>query len=232
MIAAILAHETDAARQTLTLGDWVEDSDGSPAGDSYSGALRTSDFMPDHAKAFAKAAGEPRWTGIADRTYSIFDGLIAGFSPKTGLLPDFVVLRDGKYAPAPRKFLEGGHDGFYAYNTCRDPWRIGTDYLISGDPRALALLRPLNTWICKAASGDPDKINAGYKLDGKRLAEDDSAAFTGPFAVAAMADASRQKWLDALWTRLRDRSPDDETYFGNTVKLLTLIVLSGNWVAP
>ena len=109
------------------------------------------------------------------------------------------------------------------------PWRVGTDYLLSGDPRALALLRPLNAWIQQATGGDPGKINAGYRLDGQPLAKDDSAAFIGPLAVAAMTDPAHQTWLNALWADLLAREPAREDYFGNSVKLLTMIVVSGNW---
>lgn len=224
MLAAILKGETDPARHTLTLGNWA----GQTPGSRYDGSLRSSDFMPGHLKAFARASGDPRWSAIVDHTYALFEEVAASFSPHTGLLPDFIVLKNGKYAPAPPRFLESKHDGAYAYNACRVPWRLGVDYLISGDPRALALLKPLNAWVQKATGGDPARINAGYRLDGKPLASDRSDAFTGPFAVAAMLGPGGQPWLDRLCATLLDRPLDDEDYYGNTIKLLTLIVLSGN----
>ena len=113
------------------------------------------------------------------------------------------------------------------------PWRIGTDALLSGDPRARALLQPLNAWIQRAAGGDPGKINAGYRLDGVPLKADRSAAFNGPLLVAAMIGGpDQQAWLNALWSDLADRPLAADDYFGNTVKLLTLIVASGNWWQP
>lgn len=223
VMAAILAGETDAARDTLTLGDWEDDE--SPMW----GSLRSSDFMPVYLKRFAAVSNDKRWTAITDHTYAIFTGLISNFSPNTALLPDFIVLKNGQYAPAPPHFLEGKDDGNYAYNACRYPWRIGLDYLLNGDKRALQMLQRLNQWIVKAADGDPEKVNAGYRLDGKPLKEDDSAAFIGPFAVAAMAEPQNQEWLNALWNDLLQRKPNKEGYYGNSVKLLTMIVVSGNW---
>ena len=226
VIAAILVAETDPQRQTLTLGNWVDDE--SPQW----GGIRTSDFIPAALKGFAVASSDPRWTQISGSTYQILGNLIAGFSPKTGLLPDFAQYKEGSYRPAPPKYLEGRNDGFYSYNACRVPWRVGTDYLLTGDPRALGLLTPLNDWIQQATGRDPSKINAGYRLDGKPLREDDSAAFIGPLAVAAMTNPSQQEWLNALWSNLLARELAHETYFGNTIKLLTMIVVSGNWWQP
>jgi len=219
VIDAIRASETDPQRHILTLGSWVD------AESPQWGGLRPSDFIPAHLKAFAAVSGDPQWTQIADTTYQLLGKLL----PRTGLSPDFIAWKQGVYLPAPPRYLEGRNDGCYSYNACRVPWRVGTDYLLSGDPRALALLQPLNAWIQQATGGDPGKINAGYRLDGQPLAKDDSAAFIGPLAVAAMTDPAHQTWLNALWADLLAREPAREDYFGNSVKLLTMIVVSGNW---
>ena len=219
VIAAIRASETDPQRHTLTLGSWVDEKC------PQWGGLRSSDFMPAHLKGFAADSGDPQWTQMVDATYRLLGKLL----PPTGLTPDFIAWKRGAYRPAPPHYLEGPYDGCYSYNACRVPWRVGTDYLLSGDPRALALLRPLNAWIQQATGGDPGKINAGYRLDGQPLAKDDSAAFIGPLAVAAMTDPAHQTWLNALWADLLAREPAREDYFGNSVKLLTMIVVSGNW---
>ena len=229
VIAAIQRAETDPQRQTLTLGSWV--SEEGPRSRLRNG-LRTSDFMPAHLKSFAAATGDLRWNGIVDATYRLLGGLLSAHSPQTGLLPDFVQWKAGSYQPAPPKFLEGIHDGCYSYNACRVPWRVGTDALLTGDPRSRALLAPLNAWAEKTTGGDPQKINAGYELDGRSLSKDSSAAFIGPLAVAAMSDPARQAWLNALWADLLARKPDAEDYYGNSVKLLTMIVISGNWWQP
>jgi len=223
LLAAITAAEMHPERHTLQLGNWVE------PGSKYDGALRPSDFMPGHWKAFAAATGDPRWTQALDATYTLLAEAATRHAPQTGLLPDFLQISKASYTPAPPKFLEGKHDGAFGYNACRVPWRIGTDYLLTGDPRALALLRPMNTWARTATEGDPDRLNAGYRLDGHPLAEDESSAFWGPFAIAAMTDPDHPEWLNALWQKLRTRPMKEDDYYGNTIKLLTMIVVSGNW---
>ncbi|HWL54965.1 MAG TPA: glycosyl hydrolase family 8 [Chthoniobacteraceae bacterium] len=226
---AILKAETDPKRRIFLLGNWVD-----PKG-PHGAAFRTSDFMPAHLKQFGRASGDVRWKALTDRLYPIFASLAVLRTPPTGLLPDFAVAdpkTPGSYLPAPPQFLESKNDGRYSYNACRVPWRLGTDYLLNGDPRARAVLDPLNAWVRRATGGDPARLNAGYRLRGLPLQPlHRSAAFIGPFAVAAMTDTSpgSQEWLDALWADLVHRAPEEDAYYGNTLKLLSMIVLSGNW---
>ncbi|HEY0707663.1 MAG TPA: beta-glucanase, partial [Polyangia bacterium] len=71
----------------------------------------------------------------------------------------------------------------------------------------------------------------GYRLDGTALSTGSAnGAFVGPFAVAAMIDGSHQNWLDALWTWMVDKELQD--YYADSIRLLSMIVVSGNWWAP
>jgi len=56
--------------------------------------------------------------------------------------------------------------------------------------------------------------------------------FVAPFAVAAMADQRDQAWLDALCASMIKPSADDGDYFDGTIKMLCLLVVSGNWWSP
>ena len=44
------------------------------------------------------------------------------FSPKTGLLPEFVWKQEGEWVPVDSNFLEGEKDPYYSYNASRVPW--------------------------------------------------------------------------------------------------------------
>jgi hypothetical protein len=55
-------------------------------------------------------------------------------------------------------------------------------------------------------------------------------AFLAPLGVGAMVSAE-QSWLDAVWTTVANYEPDD-SYYEDTLKLLALIAMSGNWWAP
>lgn len=224
IIAAIRAAEVDASHSYVRLGDWTD------AGPFYD-ATRSSDFMPGHLASFAAATGDARWTQVADRSYQLMAALQAGFAPTTGLLPDFIEHPLTDPSPVDGTFLENPSDGAYGYNACRDPWRIALDFLVRGDPRARAITRRMNTWIAGATGGDPTRILPGYTLAGASLGRTYlDLAFVAPFGVSAMVDASNQAWLEAIWdTVIATR---DTGYYGDTIAMLSLIAMSGNWWAP
>jgi hypothetical protein len=111
------------------------------------------------------------------------------------------------------------------------PWRIGTDALLFKNDAISAQAQRLSTWIEKATGGDPKKIRAGYTLEGKPLKDSDyfTSVFAAPFAVAAMTDAKQQKWLNELYAAVRASRED---YFEDSVTLLCLLDLSGNFWDP
>lgn len=220
MINAIMSHDINQTQWTIRLGDWATSG-------SYNTATRPSDFMINHFKAFQSATGDARWKNVIDKTYTIIDNLYTGYSASTGLLPDFVVYSGGAYTPAPADFLESSNDGYYNYNSCRTPWRIATDYLLTGDNRALGQLNKLNSWIKTKTSNTPGNIKDGYKLNGTTYGSYNSGAFYGPFGVGAMTSAANQSWLNSLWTHTANSSP--ENYYEDSLKLFSLIVMSGNW---
>ena len=228
VIAAIGDHELDESHGYVLLGDWATADDP----DGYHDATRSSDLLSDHFHSFALASGDPAWTDLRDSTYTLIAALQTNAAPNTGLLPDFIVSPLVAPMPAPADFLEDVSDGSYAYNACRDPWRIATDFLVAGDPRAQAAALAMTNWIAESTSGDPNQIRAGYQLDGSPSPDSDylTMAFVAPFGPAAMVSDGHQAWLDAIWQTTLEAEP--EGYYEDTLKLLTMIVMSGNWWAP
>jgi len=91
----------------------------------------------------------------------------------------------------------------------------------------------INTWVKAQTGGHPEKIVAGYDLAGRILDRDDrSMAFTACFGVGAMCDAAHQEWLNALWDHIVASNSPDDRYYGRTLKMLSLIAMSGNWWTP
>ena len=199
-----------------TLGDWT-----SPGEPRYWRATRPSDWMPDHLRAFAAATGDPRWAA-SRRAVLRLAGRVAG--RRTGLLPDFVV----RSRPARAGFLEGPGDGHFSWNACRTPWRLGTEAALYGGGRAL--VRSVSRWARRKTGGRPARVRAGYTLRGRALTRDRSLAFTAPLAVAAMSDPGAQRWLDRLWARLA--AAPSEGYYADSIRLQSMLVVSGNWWVP
>ncbi len=224
--AAISRRGLEGQGRYVLLGDWVTRDN-----EKHYGGTRTSDFMGTHFRTFAKGTRDGVWPGLLDNTYWLADSVQTHHTPQTGLLPDFI-QGAGTDAPRPASmgFLEGPRDGSYAYNACRIPLRFGTDYVTSGDARAQRMTQRLNEFVKKASGGDPKQLRGGYYLDGRPMVDYETMAFTGPFGVGAMVDASNQAWLDALWKHSVEREP--ERYYEDTLRMISMIVMSGNWWVP
>ncbi|MDX2167235.1 MAG: glycosyl hydrolase family 8 [Deltaproteobacteria bacterium] len=229
VIADIADGERDPSGRILWLGDWVGGSS-----DRYRAATRSSDLMPAHLRSFAQASGDASWTQLRDATYELIATLQSTYAASTGLLPDFVESALSTPKPAAANFLEGANDGAYDYNACRVPWRLGSDAVLSGDTRARAAVQRLTTWIRGASGDDPSRIASGYRLNGTVSpgANYQSMAFIAPFGVAAMSDAGNQAWLNAVWDEVVATPVSAEGYYENSIKLLSMLVMSGNWWAP
>ena len=223
VIDAIALSELNPETRLPLLGDWATSA-------QFYYSTRPSDFMPDHFRAFVAATGNPdlrhqHRTGV--RLAARLQKLV---SPTAGLLPDFAVDTHRDVRPAPAGFLEDTTDGDYSYNACRVPWRFATDFVASGDERARALLAPMTAWIKQQSGGDPRRVAAGYRLDGSQVTPGPNGAFLAPLAVAATLDASHQAWLDALWQWMVETPLED--YYADSIRLLSMIVVSGNWWVP
>jgi hypothetical protein len=226
--------------------------------------MRSSDFMPDHIRAFRQATDDPSWDSVLNNNYRLFRYLQDTYSPEAGLVPDFIKdirLRPGQgyngsaappaphgdgdetvisaeeeisAVPAQPNYLESKYDGKYNFNACRVPWRIAADYLVSGDKRAAEFLSKINPWIRETTKDNPDNISAGYTLSGEDLPHRyfEALCFICPFAVAAMTNAHNQEWLNKLWDYIVDFKMKDFDYYDNSIKMIDLIILSGNYWAP
>lgn len=195
---------------------------------------RSSDFMPDHFKAFQKATNDLRWSKVIDSNYKLFLKMQRVYSSDAGLIPDFIVNVNKTPKPAAPYFLESTYDGYYNYNACRVPWRITTDYLLTGDKRSKQIADKINKWIRETTSGNPYNLSAGYTLAGNDLRGRyfEALSFIAPFAVSAMVDKKNQAWLNKIWDYLLAFKLKDYDYYDNTIKMLDMIVISGHYWEP
>jgi len=232
MINAIMQSDVNQSHWTLRLGDWA--TSGTSKGFAYATSTRPSDFMMDHMRSYFEATGDGRWTNVINKTYFVINTLFTNNSPNTGLIPDFIVLNGTNYQPAPANFLEGSTDGKYNYNSCRTPWRFATDYLLRGVSGSLAEERKMNAWIVGSSGGNASRVYPGYNLDGTPLDTSyTDSSFTSPFGVNAMIDSTNQTWVNSLWSwNVSGGISANDGYFGNSIKMHCLIVMSGNWWIP
>lgn len=226
-ITAIKRSLVQPRTHLLLAGDWARDGD-----DEVSRVSRSSDWMLDHFRAFRAASGDPFWDSVLDAHQRLITRLQAEYAPHTGLLPDFVVGVEGVPHPAKGEILESSHDGAFWWNACRVPWRIGTDAVLSGDPRSMAAAAALNQFARSTSGDDPRRIRAGYSLRGRALTDDLEPAFVVPFAVPAMLDRNGQRWIDAQWNYLTTTPIGQDSYYPATIGLQVMLLLTGNWFTP
>ena len=223
MIAGILESTIGAESHLPMLGDWVK------AGDRQYNqyAPRSSDFMLVNFRAFSKATKDPVWEEVVLQSQNVMMGIQSDYSPDTGLLPDFIVSNQ----PAPPYFLENSTDGAYYYNAGRIPWRIGLDALLYDDATSRSIAQMISNWIEASAENDPANIRAGYELNGTPVPNSDyfTTFFVAPMGVAAMNNPSQQDWLNAIYNLVYDTHED---YYEDTVVLLCLLVMTGNFWVP
>lgn len=225
MIASVMRYEVNPHTFSILISDAIEyDSK-----DYYD--TRTSDFMPSNFKAFENATHDERWMKVIDNNYKLFSYIQETYSPDAGLIPDFIRHINKKAVPAQPNYLESPYDGYYNYNACRVPWRIATDYLLTGDKRAKLFNDRINKWIRETTQNKPDNLSAGYTLAGNDIKHRyfEALSFIGPFAVSAMTDRKNQQWLNNVWNYLVEFKLKDYDYYDNSIKLLNMIILSGNY---
>ncbi|MBB3046738.1 endo-1,4-beta-D-glucanase Y [Litorivivens lipolytica] len=207
------------------MGDWVK-----PDGETYNQfTLRTSDCMPGHFAAFARHSGSLAWHSVSAACESRLKHLQARSS--AGLLPDFAkdCRTPESCIPAPDGYLEDETDGDYDYNAGRLPWRLAVDAILNGREDSRAMARRMQAFFAEATAGDPDRIAAGYTLDGEPIRNYFTTLFAAPVAVAAMLDREQQDFLNALYQRLYR---EHGGYYEDSVNLLSLLALSGNFWDP
>jgi len=225
MLAAIMQQEINPETYTVLLSNAVEYD----SADYFD--TRSSDFMPAHFKAFKAVTGDARWTKVTDNAYRLFKNLQDKYSPDAGLVPDFIRHINKKPTPAQAHYLESGYDGYYNYNACRVPWRVGTDAIVNGDKRALAMAARINAWIRQTTGDNPDNISAGYTLAGNDVKGRyfEAMSFIAPFSVSAMTEPRNQLWLNRLWNYINKFDLDDFDYYDNSIKMIDLLLISGNY---
>ena len=134
-----------------------------------------------------------------------------------------------EYSPAYSYFLENTSDGYYGYNSCRIPWRIGADYLLNGNETAKKFAEAINTFIYESAGGRANKIVAGYKLNGTAAARYNDLCFTAPFLITAKC-CDNGEWEETLRKHIVSKGRD--VYFGDSIKMIVLLIYNDIYRIP
>ncbi|QAA31190.1 glycosyl hydrolase family 8 [Clostridium manihotivorum] len=232
-INALMDSCVDKTDYILTLGDWVK---GIPS-PTFKSVTRSSDFMKHHLIEFSKVdtKNSANWKRVLGRIYSIIDDQMKRESKDTGLMPDFFIKSQGIYIAPKTKVLESPHDGDYFTNSCRTPWRYSMDILFNNVdiPPQMSIL---NRWIKKTTNLNAKNIKSGYYIangtPGSSFGDSNNLAFIAPFLVSSLIEDGNGDWTISLWNTLMEKPIENCTFYENTLKLMAMIIATGNWFTP
>ncbi|MFC5911332.1 hypothetical protein ACFP3V_29530, partial [Streptacidiphilus monticola] len=196
-----------------------------------------SDMMLDHLRAFAAYDTAHDWNKVVTRTEAVINEFTGAYSSSAKLLSDFVVnANTTSPQPAPANYQENQPDNIVGYNSIRVPWHMGTDALLYGATTAAtstAVAKAESSCYKSASGGDPTKVQPHIKLNCAfaNVSGDTQAEEAGDSAGPAAMVSGDQAWTDAVWNELAT-NPFGDHYYGETIKMLVYLVMSGNYWNP
>ena len=226
----------------LLLGDWAKTA----ANPVHGSAIRTSDFMLGHLKAFRDVDPAHDWQLVIDASLNAIADIRNAqdkLGNRNGFLPDFAVRGSGGWE-VPRGNILGSYDNAFAFVAAHVPWRLGTAYLLFGDVPIgdsglyRRIIRPLDDFARTFTHGVYLVGLGPMHMDGTSFEWVDPNWFVPPLAVTAAAVGAGRPWVDAFWGHIPQHRWDFQglgAYLGDTngdyVRLLVLLTITGNhWI--
>ena len=190
--------------------------------------------MTGHYKAFRKATSDTFWDSCVTKAHDLFNRSQNVLSPTAKLIPDFLIRMDTASPIADIDHIGDAspYSDTYFWNSCRLPWRLGCDYLTTGDVRARDVGGKLVSFLSNKHAGIPGNITSGYFMDGNEINPGSGyhpGVFIDTLAPAAMGIPAQQVYLNAIWNDSNTRRPTG--YYGTELHLLSMVVAAGNWWA-
>ncbi len=199
----------------VMMGDW----------DNNALETRSSDWMTAHLRAYQKATGDVFWDNVANSVYQMIDQLNTN---NLGILPDFV---DGNPArPDANNATGEPNSQDYYWNACRTPMRISTDFAHYGTEAAKTQSNRFVNWAKTDIGTNFGRFASGYNVNGQVVGSRyGPAAFVAPLVVASITNSANQNFLNVGWDYIKNKQED---YYGASINLLSMLVISGNWWLP
>ena len=204
-------------------------------GDQFGGSnlVCPSYFSPAYYRVFKEydAGQDAFWDAAADKGYEIIEA-VGGTS---GLVPDWCNASGGVSGDASQYEDQGKN---FIFDAIRTPFRSGIDYLWHGDPKALAYCTKLSTWLTNDHNSAWDiGSKYGTALNGNERAKISpyiNNTFVGCFSVGLMGTemTAKQAWLNTAYEANTQTEPGQGEYFNASFKLLSLMVMTGNFYLP
>lgn len=169
-------------------------------GDNFGGCTETnpSYVAPAYYRVFEGITGNAAWSNLLDSGYGL---LAANQTRKGGVFSDW--SNDAGAAAT-----SGSHSDDFGPDASRVAWRVATDYVWNGEPRAIPILDAFRARV--DADGGPERAFVPNSM------------FRGGSAFSALTtDAATAKEYTEAWLLT---AVDDESYFPGTLRPLYLLL--------
>jgi endo-1,4-beta-D-glucanase Y len=225
----------------LSNGDgWVV---GCPANNDCRNPSYQSPAYFKHYQAFDGGAPAGFWNTVTTNTYTMLN---ANRNTTTGLVSNWCSPAGVANTCGTPAFNDHGYDAI------RNPWRMATDYIWWGETQTRTnFTQPISNYVRTTLGGAPTFPSptnlrgpvtlAGATIGGRTTAAPD-ATFTSMWGVATMGvdfSTNNQQTLDFMYTRVKNvKDPLNCTagsssgYFGNTLRVVALFMMTGNFWKP
>lgn len=207
-------------------------------GDAWGGCTcsNPSYYATGYYRAFADFTGDTWWNQAATDAYTVLE---ANAHPNSGLVYNWTNENGGSATDCGFAVGGCGSPDNYCYDASRTPWRIAVDHAWWGSSESVTFLQRITNWMNTPATdqggwyGGGGIANVGdeYTHNGQKVSNWKNSAFTGAFAVAAMA--SSQADVDNFtdyWINSGDM--DDNPYYQNSLRLMYGLLATGNFWYP
>jgi endo-1,4-beta-D-glucanase Y len=195
-------------------------------GDMWDSYKNPGYYSPAYYREFAKVniANAEFWNGAAITAANSL--LLANRHPQSGLISDWSDVNGNPVRG------NGNIAGEYAYEGIRNPWRMTTDYLWNGATVATTaadICGKVAAWI----KGDETNLKIPLTDRSQKLSTGtDKNGASYMTALASMA-STEQNSLNSLYTFISNSNNFQwDTYYGVTLRCITLFMMTGNFWSP
>ena len=182
-------------------------------------------FFATNNSAYASA-----WNNSVSGAYSLIN---ANADPTTGLVSDWSDPNGVRNTCNPGGLGYAATDG-YGYDACRNPWRMAQDVIWNNSASGKAICTKIVAYLNGRGAG-----NVGgplYQTGGNYSGYAHNATFVATFATAVMG-STNQALMNAMYTETKNtkdviKNSTLSGYFGNTLRCVSLFMMSGNYWKP
>jgi endo-1,4-beta-D-glucanase Y len=219
LITAVKNCEIDTK---TTPSNQMSNGDGWIGCNSWSNLCRNPSYMaPAYYKEFASfvPAQAGTWNAVVTASYNLLNSNRNG---STGLVSNW---SDQNGNP---NSCNGPNE--YGYDACRNPWRMATDVIWHNDANANDICNKLGSYVISRSAAGVGGPVPQWGGGGSH-----NATFVSTFAsgiVGATPASTYQSIMNDMYTEAVNTIDGLPAYFGNTLRVISLFMMTGNFWKP